>query len=530
MKRLALSLLFVVLLVAQPAVAQQSGGPEIETRSAEVAVETPADLPEASQATQDGRPLYEAEAGPLELHPQNFDSGDVVDYGITESNASLAYESEFGQYRLDPGTSGTFEAFWIVSETVATDNGTDTVQVRYEALIRVANADSVTMTGASLDRLRDDAGQWREFNSTTLDELMEYDSLYAPEPQDREDLLSKMENAYKNQHNIFAQFSGNISMIVILMVTTLGGLLFLALLGIYHLTTVSSLWGRLNRFRTTEKVEGEVAERIQAVDKKERQLVLENTDIQEIPGISDREAAAFRDAIDGVSVRDAKEHLDATVLNPAALTLDRLHAMGACGYRARLTADGDGYDVDILDEDAVRGLDLDEVTDPNQLSDSDDEWLVDLASMSADMDRLILDELDEWGTGPIAEFDLVSAEFDPGAVSYNFDTLDVESLMDDLGADETRFEDPAHFGQILRELAEHVRQHPYTDGEGATDPVRATLERLLKVNGILADEHHVADAESQRQAVERALIEDDPGERVSKTIRDVKSGRGVGSD
>jgi len=529
-KRAVLAVLLAFLLVAQPVVAQQSGGSKIETRQAELAVETPPDIDKARSSSQEGTPLYQAEAGPLDLHPQNFDRGAVVDFGVTGGNGRLGYQSEFGQYRFAADAAGTYQVFWIVSETIATDNGSqETVQVRYEAFVRVGVSDSVTMSASDLERLRADASQWQEFNAT-LDELMAYGSFYAPEPQSRGELIDKMSRSYRNQHAVHKQLGGDISEIIWLLALTMGGWILFGIAALYHLGAVGRLWRRLNRFRSSESVEGEVSDRILDLDKKEREFTLENSDLQDVEGISAREAAAFRDAIDGVSLRDAKEHLDDTVFNPTALLLDRLHVMGAAGYAADVTArdGGDGFDVEILDPEAV---------DSNKaaptvatVDDWDDGVLVDLESMDEAVGACVLNAMETWDPDPVREFEMAATDVEPGDVDADLETMDLEAIQDGLNVGDDRFEDRASFGQLLRQLTEHVRRHPYTDGDGATNSARATCERLLKISGTLADKHHVPDAEWQRQHVERALLDHDPGERTERTIRDIKRGREVSSD
>jgi len=516
------TVLLAVLLVGQAAglaVAQQQQA----TRSADIAIEPMQGG--VTQSTTNGTATYTVDVAPVDIHPRGFAADAVVDYGVDTPGGELRYESEYGQFRFSANATGTYTVYWVVPETA----GNDTRQVRHEVRIRVAeSANAIVVTRDENSERSEAAEKWRELNSTVLDDLMAYESWYATEPTDRQELIEKMGASYRSTHDITKQLSGNITQVLIILAFSLGGWLLVGLGLLYHFGSVGALWRQLNQRVRNEAYRGDLHDEQRALDRQRDLFTLENTELQEIEGISEHDAIALREGTESKSLRDVYEALRGDgPLSDAALMQDQLHAMGAAGYGARVTPDGDGYDVGILAPDAVPSGER-AVTNPADIAE--DGSLVDLAGMDSEMDELLLREVEAWDDGLLGEFDISRAEFDPAEVSYEFDSLDVASVMDAYDLPEDRWENTDRVGEVLLNLAEHVRNHPYSDGRGATNPVRVAMERLLKTENVLADKHHVTDAETRRQALARALEEQDPAAELTATVKHVQSGGALGGD
>lgn len=525
--RRAVTILLAVLLVGQAAgaaVAQQ----QADTRSADIAIETMQG--DVTRGTTNGTTTYSVDVAPVDIHPQGFAASEVVDYGVETPGGDLRYESQFGQFAFDANASGTYTVYFVVPEQV----GNDTRQVRHEARIRVQqDAQAIVTTRRENSERSEAAEKWRELNSTVLNDLMAYESWYAPEPESRTELIESMAGAYRTQHDVTKQLSGNISQVLLILAFSLGGWLLVAIVALYQFGSMRALWKRLNQRVRNEEIHGDLAEQQRELDRQRDQFSLENTDVQELDGITDHDAIAIRDAVEGKSVRDIDEAMRADgPLSDVSLMQDQLHAMGAAGYDAVVTPadDGDGYSVAFHEPDnSPVADDADRATNP---ADIDGETPVDLAGMDSDMDELLLRSIEAWDTGLLGEFNMATADYDPDdeALAYEFESLDVDAIADEYGLPEDRWEDPGRRGELLYEIAAYVCEHPYSDTNGATNPVRAGIERLLKAENILADQFHVTDAETRRQALARALERQDPAKEMHRTNDAVTSGAALGGD
>lgn len=501
------------------------------TLSADLAVEAPTG--DVSSERVNGTSRYTAASAPLELHPQNFDGADVVDYGVTTPGGALAYQSRFGQFEFSANATGTYDVYWVVSEQVATDNGTVQAQRRYTAQVRVTDsASSVTLSQSQLDSIEATAAKWQEFNETYVQPDLGYDSFYAPEPDGPQELAEAYSSAYRTQHNFVAALSGNFTQIVTILVLTTGGLLFLALAIAYHFLSLSSLKGRLNKRLRSEAHEGDIQRKRAEQSKQQDLMTMENTELQDIDGISDRDAQAIRDAVGGVSVRDVYEAFESGgVLSPEALVADRLRAMGAAGYYGEVVqSNGETTDVSVRESGGSTGEDgsADRATSRAELA-SDDTTEVNLASMDDGLTELFLSEMDEWDCAAFREFDMSDVDVDLTDAT-SIDSLDLATVRDDLGVEAHRFGDEASFGEALADLCDHIRMHPSTGSDGGVAETRQALELLLKVHNSLADEFDLPTAEWRRQAIQAALQHHDAGARVERTVSDINAGREVTGD
>lgn len=532
--------LLLVLSAVAPAVGTVAAQPANQTETgttnqsleADLAVETPTG--DVSTSRSNGTTRYTASAGPLELHPQNFDEGDVVDFGADAPGATLGYQSEYGQFEYSANRSGTSTVWWVVAETVQDGNETTQVQRRYEAEIRLTDdATTATMTEAELQGLRADAEKWEEFNASYLQEAKSYDSPYATEPESDEEAAQRMLDAYKTQHNIFAALSGNFTDILVLLVLTMGGWLFLALILVYHFSAIGTVSKRLNRYIRSEAQEGDLQDKRTDLQHMRDQMALENTDLQDIPGITDREAQAFRDAMDGESLRDwVAGVIQDGPLSVVAIVLYRLHGMGHDGYDAIVDECSSEPSIELVEPDGDLPDGLADTEPVTTLDDTDgkDRYRVDLAGMGPDIEDLLLRQIESWDHGAVTEWSILDSDVEPGDVEYHVDSLNLEALQQDLGIDQHRFDNEEAFGEALMEIVEHVEQHPSMDRDGSPNPTRHVLERLLKVDNHLADKYRVPICDMQRDAISAALANHDPGKRIEQTTEDITSGRGVGAD
>lgn len=503
---LVVVLALTAVTAAAPAATAQS---QPEERSARLAIEQPAylDSGDVATTTANDTRVYTAKGAPIDIRPRNFNQSQVVDFGVSTPGGSLEYNTAMAEYEFTADATGTYTLFWLVSER---QNGT-VQQVRYVASIRIdGGLDQTHLAADSLDETRADAQKWREFNAT-VDELQERNLLLASADRTNQETIQDMVNAFILRYDPVAAFSGDFVAVGILLFSGLGGLLWVIF---FKLPDTAALWylkKKLNRYIEIENVEGELAERVEAIAKEEDSRTLQKMPVRKI--VDDPHlATAFRDILGETPKEQFTELL--TVIRPAELVRDRLEVMGANGYRAVVTgytaADGgDGAEqvpasAEVIHEDDLTG-DEDDVRDLAQISDP------------------LLSAID-WDQDAIKHFDLSSATVDGEHLSERPATMDVTSLNQALDVELREFTTEEVPAQYLYDLVESVRENPLTDHEGTPDSTRLFLEELLRSSELLDDRYAFPAVSYLSDSLQRALTDHDPADEAGSTVDEIQDG------
>lgn len=213
-------------------------------------------------------PTYRVSGEQFRIVPENFRTNRVIDFGVS-GNGSLSYDPTFDEFVFDPnGQTGIFEVYWIVNREVTqaagnASNATNTTMVSTEYTARIEVQEQASLLHTSQERLssiEEDAENWQEFENTVLSPGV------AGEDADIQEVTQNVINLYRLANDPLAALTGNFTGVIILIVTTLGGLLFWALWNGHHTVVTGRLYRRLNIHESIEAEEGELGERIEELD------------------------------------------------------------------------------------------------------------------------------------------------------------------------------------------------------------------------------------------------------------------------
>jgi hypothetical protein len=313
--------------------------------------------------------------------------------------------------------------------------------------------------------------------------------------------------------------TGNFTGMVILAVTTIGGLLFVALLMGGALAALRTLQKRLSIFEAIESEEGTAKDTLAALDFEERKSVLQNLDWTDIFA-DDHVAAAFREQFGETPFDGTVEWL--SLLRPRNLVADRVQAMGQDGYVATVPGGGedlatDGGTLDVADVETVELRRTEEVPDGHATADPSTLGQHDL--------QALVDALD-WDSTTIRTFDLAAADFDPADLETPYESMDLSTLIERSEAETRHFDDPETFGTYALEFVETVRDHPqFTDDDGRVEDLRYAMSHWLELAQLLDDRFAFPVVHFHRDALERALVDYDPEREAQTYVDDVVAGR-----
>ncbi|WP_337653271.1 hypothetical protein [Halomontanus rarus] len=508
--RIALAFVMVFSVVATAGVGLGTVTAQEDTQGADIVVEQPTyvedDIEEQSEG---GRPVYIAQGHVQRIYPQGFDTDDVRDYGLATGSGELSYESDTDRYTLDPeGETGSFELYWVVDEEYEVQDGnettTETETVRYEAVVRVDDLSSVTvMSPDEANDLRSDADEWRDWNETVT-EVKNSGILghMISSPTSNTEVMQGMVNAYLTTRSPTHLLDGGFTAGVIIIGTTLGGIFLFMLFKVPDALAVRKLWGELHERKSVEADEGELAERQERVDLEERLQRFANWDWQDIPSVTDHEAAEFRNG----AAETPLEGLLTVMWSflPETMKEDRVRAMGLCGYVAQV--DRLEYsDDDVATDGGVAAIDsatlvhTDDVLAPDEtVRDRDDLEPLDDPSETL-LDAIALDDPE------LVEFPLENADFDASELEQPLGTMSLPEIIEKFDFSEWSFEDDERIGEIMVEFMTSIYNHPITNDDGHIDPVRLQLEQLLQFMQAADDRFQIPLAKWYKQHFERAL-------------------------
>lgn len=535
-----LKTVFLVALLVGVPVATAVGGVAAAPNdlAAELVVDQPHYVDEpVRQTNADGNRVYIAHAAALELRPTNFDADDVTSFGVSTEGGSLSYDDQTGEYVFEALQTGTYTLYFTVasgSGAQAGENASNASNAsgpqRYVANVRVEGGTNlVHVQQSDLDAQQADAQKWQDWNAS-VQQVRDDDMLVdlgLSEPPGAEEVHQVMLNRYVLVGDpLQALFSGTTGVFVVLFLSV-SGLLVVLVGTAYHTAIIAFLYGKLNRYESAESDEGEISDRIIALDREESARKLAKRDFSDVFG-DPWVAEAMRDL--GDNPLQALTKL-MTTFRDRLVVHNRLQAMGQAGYVAvideRAATDG-GEDHD--DTDGASGVVSAHVAHEGDLPDDHDLDVVPLSAIEEPDDEL-MDALD-WSQDAIYDFDYVDADFDrsdlpvtPLNTDADADDMDdLEHLLEMTDIDLRNFSDSGAAAKYVRELLVDVREHPITDDRSEVDTLRYGLEHLLDSAHLMRDRYEMP-VQYLIDRWDRALEEHDPAARATQTLQDVQEGK-----
>jgi hypothetical protein len=515
MKRLLAVLL--VLSVVMPAVG--TVGAQLADERAELAVEQPGYVGSDVAVDRTGNATtYRAEGERLLLKPTNFDTKDVVDFGVGQQGAELAYDERLDVYRFSPDAAATYPVFWTVEErreVVGANNTTsvETVRVRYSARINVSRTTLDHIPPSRLEQTRSDAQNWTAFESGVRSEEV------AGPNVDMEQATQTAINLIRLQNNPLAALSGNFTQIAVLLIASLGGLLMLAVLIGWHAYSRYADVSELRERRQLDSERADLEQQLEDLETKETLATLEGMDWNHL--FPDDVARAFREAF-GETVLDGWLRLQAA-LEPRRLVRDRLQAMSddfvAVTDREVTMSDGGA---DASPETDVSATLYPHVESPEDAEDrthdltDPPEWLVDAV---------------DWADPELRQFDLTSADLDHEDLDTQLESPTVEEIVErhDIQLERDFDGDKEQFAQYLAEFFRSVADHDISDAKGQPRRIRVAANVFLRASRILRDRHQFPGAAYPAEHWELVATEFSTEDEVAQYVSDVQSGR-IGGD
>ncbi len=523
----AVSTAVLVLLLTSTLAPLAAGA--ADGRNAELAIDQPHYIDSGVETRQsNGTTVYVASGEQLDIFPQNFDSENVVNYGVTTQGGEMNLNPQTGAFVFKPSQTGTYNLFFVVERTtvVETSNTTAnnsttnssttaetvTEQVRYEAAVRVEGGlNLVHQEEGSIASTRVAAENWRDFNST----IHGQDLVGAGGTGDA---VEEMISWYTLRKHPQEALTGGVVGYLILGFSSTAVLVWVVFFG-GHAKITRALRKRLHIFEATEAEEGSAKEAVAELDRQEKQRAAQNTDWNDLPGFDDHVASAFREVF-GETVHDGTVEYLAAML-PGTLIRDRLQAMGHDGYVAvvdeRAAPDGgDDGDGEIVSAHLAHGDDVD--------ADAD---VVDLVDATEETVEAVATALETWDDPVLTEFELVDADYDAADLETTYESMDIRAVGERLEADMRYFDSPEAYGEYLQEFLASVEEGPECDTEGRPDEIRYIMSHFLKHAQVLDDRFDFPLVRFHREAIERALVDFDPEAEARDAIEQVKLGGGA---
>lgn len=493
------------------------------TQSADLAIEQPSYVDSRVHTTTvNGTNVYTVKGDWAGINPQNFNTSNVVSYGVTAPEGKLQYEEQMGTFEFDPeGHTGTFDMYWVVQRPtvveVAQNNTTVTKvvdqRVRYEATIRVKGmAKMEHYQAGALAETKQKANLWEEYNST-VQEIRNQDLLFwfggAPSVQT---ISQTSLNMYVSVFGPVYSFLNGSGILLALILSGFGLAFLGSHYGVFSLV-VYRLKKQLNKFRAIEAEEGDVGTKANEVARRERNRTFINRDWNDY--FNDFISRIFRESWDADTPAEAFEVLSNGALNPATWMANRLQMMHHAGYRLAVPRDVSDADVWDLSPEKTH------IIRPNEQV-ADDEKVV---GLDANMEELL--EIVDWNDEAIWN------DFNPVAVAEQIDrgeldsvpmTYDLEQLLETSGLAYDRFDSTERAGQALLEYAEAVVESDLTDASGRIDDTAMTLTHLGNFASKVADYDGMPVAKAHHETIEAALYLHDPNARAEERVTEVRNG------
>lgn len=468
------------------------------------------------ESSSDGTPVYVVQGERIRITPENFNGERVVEFGVESPGGQLSWDDQFKEFVFSPGNeTGTFRLYWVAVETeeVGGNNSTRTraTEVRYEAIVKVDGGVNLQhVEEGSIGEMQADARKWREWNGT-VQEVRDQNLLmwaFRGGPPSTQTVLQGMVNTYVSTRDPVRFLSGSFTAILSLIAFTLGGYLFIVFAWGPPLHLIRNLTKQLRRYRSTDHVEGTMAERLLEIEDQRRDLAWANDDWD------DHRASPEADALRGLgdTPREAFEEL-MSLVQPATWLRDRLEVMGLVGWGVEVDRSEDGSleDARLVPPDDYDGPSGDGATAAdggNPLYDLEEDVV---AALAAD--------------ARVREFDLLDAEYDPADLETTPTTLDLDSLVGELDDQLEWFDDEAAVAESLHEWLADAAQRPVTDDHGRPRPARRLLNWVLSEAQYARDVHKATSLDVYAEHIEAALVHEDAVGEAYETVEEVRDGR-----
>jgi hypothetical protein len=501
LRALLVAVLLVGAAVAAPMAAVAQSQPDAQP--AELAIQQESYISDDVQtSTNNGTQVYTIRGEAVSIAPQNFNTSDVVDFGLETDAGALSYDSAMGVYRFQPeGETGTFRVYWVTNEAVQTtqtvNNSTQTTtrieRVRYEAVLRVDGGTEMAHLSATEAADRQAAAEkWNEVTSRVDDELT----------------VDQVAAAVQLRYNFASYLSGNFTGILAALVMTFGGWLVLAVYYGSVAWPIYQLQRKVNEFRDTEDVEGDLAHRQVELDKNRMERIFAAINYED--WFSDTDSAELRDIAETPKILWRKL-IDGGPIAPEVTHQAYLQAMGLCDWTATVERD-----------------DTDAITDVT-LHPPDDDVATDGAGETIDLtDTDAVEEIiPHVDASAFDTFDFVTAEFDDSDLDLELEDVTPESVLDEIDGWDT-VADHRESAALLRDFIARVDEHPYTDDSGVPKTVQEVLNELLDLSYRARDNVGDPNAQLAVELLERAIENADPNERTRARVKEVRDG--VSSD
>lgn len=470
MRRVAflVALLVVVSGVLAGAVA---GGASYDTsRPADLDITQPHYIDE-SVAVNDSAspPRYEVKGQQQQILPQNFESDAVTSYGVDNEQASLSFDQRTGEYTLQTDvSSGTFLVYWDVIDEVETNNTTQTRQIRYEAQVRVTDADYVHIERGEHEQLQEDAANFSAIEST-------FDRI-GPAGQPLEDKIQDAVSAYQFINNPLRLLSGDFFGALTILTFTHGGRLLLGLLLLAPLAMVAGYAISYRRLQQRVPDYDDIeTERMKLFAEKLRKLLVYVTP-HELP-VTPRTAERMSDTL-GENLREIRNR----VLNALSESVCKRIYLQAMGYRDDI--DADYAQVQRTEDGQITDVSL--ISEADLPDEEDKETIIPLRNVTEDVADAV-----QWSQIDIHAVD-ETVPMDEIDVPVTHDRSE-DSVMDELDIDIPEdFDDRKTFAEAMYHLFGYVDASEYTDEDGLTRPEQTALNTVAMLVSVTAEQHDVA--------------------------------------
>lgn len=475
------------------------------TSEARVAIQQPEYLGSTQTVADGGRTVHVFEAQKVEVQPQNFDNSDVIGFGVSEGPGELSYDAQMDQFIFDSrGETGTFEVYWEVEEQIQTGNGVETARTRYTATLRSdSNATYRHLTQSELNNDESGAANWSEWEDTLQ-------SIYGDDV-DVEQKTQKAAELLRLANKPLAALSGEFSGLLLALFITLGGMLLLALIGVLHLAARWTDIKYINRFESLKAEERDVDKRLSDLDWREKMRSVAKWDWNDWFG--DYTARSYREV--GETPFDGMKELLAS-RRPKNLIDHRLQCMAVDGYVGVVERDDvatDGGDGDsepaIISARVEEERYVDEGAETFDISDPSDEFIAAL----------------DWESNVLWSYSLSETDATPEDIHVEQAPIELEELVEALGAETRDFDSRQHWGQYLLEFVQFVRDHEFCDEEGRPDDIQFVMAEWMDVDDFLADAFDMPHFKAESEAIEWAVKQSDPVEQADNRVNTVTEGR-----
>lgn len=507
-----LILTFVVLMAVTSAVAPAVGAQQAQTQGADLQIEQPRYVSEpVEKSSENGSRVYVARGQYLEIRPNNFNTSDVTDFSVQESEGVMTFDKQANEYVLNTqGNSGTFHLRWTVSENNET--------AVYTGVIRVAQADYAHVPQDQYSQLREDYNRYEGLVSSIEQ---------SGDPDQPVEQKVEFGNQVRNfANNPFSALTGQFMALQILRFTTPAGWLDLGIIVLLVYGLTRGLYATIARLRKQLEKEEKVARREDEQYLKMYKQILSGKQLTDVDGIDDHQAAVLEKAL-GTNLFTALQNFW-TTWGSGSLKRMYADAMGTVGYAVRVVRNsaGDIQTVEVLDPDEGTGAAVADGgspedaphRDPGAVSDAESpEDVMNLSNAPEDvLDALTWDDIDDrvFQKNPdISAVDhlMVANRDRPGDLISDLNV----SIPED-------FQSRQSFMEAIGRFLQEVQETDFTDEENVPREDRAVLNHVMAFTTIMEQEYDIPLDLYWRAAIWNAegLSRDDEAESVLSDITD----------